>query len=481
MALKPITDFASQILKPYINNQDKAYAANIAPVETSPATAAHTAGTQLIYNGVLYDVTANIAIDDALATTGAGANISAADKVTEQISSQKQALSDEVEARAILTAHNYCRVDLNSRTTSWGPTFTVNADKSITISGSKNDSSSHGLDVNSPFILEKGSYTISDGQADDYVALSLFKASDNTLVAATNNANHKASFTLASDTEVYVYISFSGSSGRTFNTTVFPMICLASDGYPTYRPYVPTNSQLLSYKDNGVLGAKNFAKCEGTTRIIGSEVQFTVNDDGSVTANTVATTTATRDFTYMYRKIKGGTYKISGSPSGSALTSYFIWIGAKNSAGTAWADVQYVFEGEEKEVTIPNDSAGVEIILEVRSGQTISNKIFKPLLRLASDTDPTYQPYAMTNRELTEKVIYTKTFTLPSSESWSAESLPTNAKVIAVTANDSGDSLNGTRQYEWYVNTSGATPILCVCPRASTMYSKSCTAFYTLV
>lgn len=96
MALRPITDFASLILKPYINNQDKAYAANIAPVETSPATAEHTAGTQLIYNNVLYDVTADIAVDDALATTGAGANISAANKVTEQINSQKQALANEV-------------------------------------------------------------------------------------------------------------------------------------------------------------------------------------------------------------------------------------------------------------------------------------------------------------------------------------------------------------------------------------------------
>lgn len=94
MANRPITDFAQNILKPYINNQDKAYAANIAQVETSPATSAHTAGTQIIYNGVLYDVTADIAANDVLATTGAGANIAAADDVSEQISNVKQALSD---------------------------------------------------------------------------------------------------------------------------------------------------------------------------------------------------------------------------------------------------------------------------------------------------------------------------------------------------------------------------------------------------
>ena len=92
--MKTIVEVAQNLIKPFINSEDKKYAANIAPVETSPATAAHTAGTQLIYNGVLYDVTANIAADDPLATTGAGANIALANKVTEQISSQKQALSD---------------------------------------------------------------------------------------------------------------------------------------------------------------------------------------------------------------------------------------------------------------------------------------------------------------------------------------------------------------------------------------------------
>ena len=39
------------------------------------------------------------------------------------------------------------------------------------------------------------------------------------------------------------------------------------------------------------------------------------------------------------------------------------------------------------------------------NGQTVNNLVFYPMLRLASDPDDTYQPYAMTNRELTEKKI----------------------------------------------------------------------------
>lgn len=91
MANRSIVEVAENILKPYIDAKDKAYAANIAPVETSPATSGHLTGTQIIYNGVLYDVIADIDATDALVV---GTNIAAADDVSEQISDVKQALSD---------------------------------------------------------------------------------------------------------------------------------------------------------------------------------------------------------------------------------------------------------------------------------------------------------------------------------------------------------------------------------------------------
>jgi hypothetical protein len=44
-------------------------------------------------------------------------------------------------------------------------------------------------------------------------------------------------------------------------------------------------------------------------------------------------------------------------------------------------------------------------------GQTVSNLVFKPMLRPASIQDDTYVPYSMTNREMTAKIsnVYTKT------------------------------------------------------------------------
>ena len=83
--MKSITQVVQNLLKPYIDAKDKANAEIIAPVEVSPAEAAHSAGTQLIYDGKLYDVTAGIAIGDVLATTGAGANISLADDISTKL------------------------------------------------------------------------------------------------------------------------------------------------------------------------------------------------------------------------------------------------------------------------------------------------------------------------------------------------------------------------------------------------------------
>ena len=67
--------------------------AMIAPVETSPATAAHALGTQLIYNNVLYTVTVAIAANDPLATSGAGANITPSANLAAQIAAKANSTS----------------------------------------------------------------------------------------------------------------------------------------------------------------------------------------------------------------------------------------------------------------------------------------------------------------------------------------------------------------------------------------------------
>lgn len=96
-----VNDGFAKVVKPYIDAQNKKNREIVAPVEVSPAEAAHSAGDQIIYNGILYDVTAPIAAGDALSTSGAGANISAADNIETQIKSVKtQIQSAEAQAAA---------------------------------------------------------------------------------------------------------------------------------------------------------------------------------------------------------------------------------------------------------------------------------------------------------------------------------------------------------------------------------------------
>lgn len=72
----------------------------IAPVESNPAAAAHAVGTQLIYDGDLYEVTKAIAVSDSLvAYPTSGYNIKAAGTVASQIqtlANDEQATRDSI-------------------------------------------------------------------------------------------------------------------------------------------------------------------------------------------------------------------------------------------------------------------------------------------------------------------------------------------------------------------------------------------------
>ena len=246
--MKTIVEVAQNLIKPFINSEDKKYAANIAPVETSPATAAHTAGTQLIYNGVLYDVTANIAADDPLATTGAGANIAVADKVTEQISSQKQALSDEVVTRATLGAHNLGRNFKGTEEIN-NVTFTRNVDDSITATCSGSYSAEYVMASrgDKKLFLPNGIYVLSGGvNATNYVGVGCTKNGGWNLLAQTTS-NDGVAFTVNGDdfSNDGAYISlYIDANGTNLNETFYPMIRLATDTDPTYQPYAMTNKEL---------------------------------------------------------------------------------------------------------------------------------------------------------------------------------------------------------------------------------------------
>lgn len=150
------------------------------------------------------------------------------------------------------------------------------------------------------------------------------------------------------------------------------------------------------YADNGVLGAKNLLPNKATSQTING-VTFTVNEDGSVTVNGTATADTYYEYAHDIRNIlvSGKDYIISGCPSGGGSTTYSVMV--------RYAGYDY---GNGRRFTVPSSYPDyVWAGIYVKNGVVLSNVVFYPMLRLASDPDDTYTPYAMTNRELTEEKL----------------------------------------------------------------------------
>lgn len=156
------------------------------------------------------------------------------------------------------------------------------------------------------------------------------------------------------------------------------------------------------YADNGILGAKNLLKNVATSQTINS-VTYTVNSDKSVTVNGTGTnpSAGVKELNQHFT-LPAGNYILSGSPhnvfseTGFRLQIY-NWTDSTAVVTCDTDEDAHFAIGENKDIA-------VRIWFQETPSTGGSNITFYPMLRLASDTDSTYQPYAMTNAELTDAV-----------------------------------------------------------------------------
>lgn len=89
------------------------------------------------------------------------------------------------------------------------------------------------------FTLKAGSYILSKGDNADggRITVSVRKNQDDTVIASVSDFTEEP-FTLDSDTVVKFRASI--LSGKTVNSTIYPMIRLASVSDPTFAPYIPS-------------------------------------------------------------------------------------------------------------------------------------------------------------------------------------------------------------------------------------------------
>lgn len=158
----------------------------------------------------------------------------------------------------------------------------------------------------------------------------------------------------------------------------------------------------VDWSSYAVLGAKNLLRPTLTT-FTTNGVTFTVNEDKTITVNG----TATADiycpvFNREYApELSQGSYLLSGGVA--ETTNYKFYLQERNAGNTDWGRAYYDTTGEGVQYDRTTD-VRYAVFIWVKSGATLNNVKFYPMITLASDTDRTYAPYVMTNKKLTEEV-----------------------------------------------------------------------------
>lgn len=163
------------------------------------------------------------------------------------------------------------------------------------------------------------------------------------------------------------------------------------------KPYIDGKIQTLTNNDDAmlnVLGAKNLLCNNAVSQTI-SGITFTVNSDGSVNVSG----TATDLIIFVLNNVDALKYNVptilSGCPSGGSTNKYELTY-YDDSTGSSIA-----YRDFGNGVEVPANSNNFRLAIVIRSGVTVSDLIFYPMLRFASVADDTYVPYAMTNASLT--------------------------------------------------------------------------------
>lgn len=113
-------------------------------------------------------------------------------------------------------------------------------------------------------------------------------------------------------------------------------------------------------------------------------ITFTVNSDGTIKANGTATATTVLYLSAFEDLWSSGSYILNGCPSGGGNNKYCLRMYATGGI-TLVSDYG-------SGVTFTGQSQ-LECAIVIWKGQTVSNIVFEPMIRLASETDATYAPY----------------------------------------------------------------------------------------
>jgi lysophospholipase L1-like esterase len=110
---------------------------------------------------------------------------------------------------------------------------------------------------------------------------------------------------------------------------------------------------------------------------------FTDNGDGTITVNGTATAQTTFYFA-LAQPLKAGSYILNGVPAGGGGSTFFLYL---NTTGAITATNT---SGDSSVFTLATDQTA-SIRITIQSGAVLNSVVFKPMVRLSSVSDPTYE------------------------------------------------------------------------------------------
>lgn len=339
-----------------------------------------------------------------------------------------------------------------------GITYTINEDKSININGTATGGRADlwlygsSTDTGNYIFIPKGNYTINTANLTDGRLFLSFREKTAGVKYVTSQ-NHSL-FDLLAQQDCYLYgVMMGAERGQTFNNiTIYPQLEKGSSP-SSYEPFIPnspspdypqpinitTGRQVVRVCGKNLLSYM-YAKGYSTTI---NGITWTINQDGSITANGTATSLSIFQFANAdnLKSIIGKTIKLNGTPS-NAPQDCFMGIYT-----ASWSVIANSYAGQDTNAITINDTA-TRVIARIPSGTTINNLTFYPMIRLSSITDTTYEEYKGNNYEinlgknLLEYTINTLK-TINTSGTWSDNVYTHNGLTITINE-DKTITINGT-------------------------------------
>lgn len=214
-------------------------------------------------------------------------------------------------------------------------------------------------------------------------------------------------------TDKYIIFQFNKSTDVVQDDIDVLKFMVSETQNDTYEPYHANVDEVIEqvYADNGVLGAKNQLIPYGYA---GSGITGVIGSDYSVTLTGSSGTwgiTNQGQYNPFLSVFKGKRVRLTG---GKSASKYIQWYDNVNGV--------LKDEGNGVEFVMPENPTTFNAIYYIN--EQVTNEKFYPMLRLASDPDNTYVPYAMTNRELTDNKADSSDL-----DGWTAASTVANGSV----------------------------------------------------